>query len=102
MRDGRRHRPIIHEWPAEFEPYAPRYQPRFDERKVSTRTNQELKPLPIPKTIEGKEACAATRKKPAVPKYRGISTIRDFPPIPGRFNPHLSDERKRAMHTHLT
>jgi hypothetical protein len=25
-----------------------------------------------------------------------------FPPIPRRFNPYLNDERKRAMHTHLT
>ena len=41
-------------------------------------------------------------KKGAVPKRRSISAIRDFPSIPERFNPHLSDERKRAMHSHVT
>jgi hypothetical protein len=43
-----------------------------------------------------------TKKRLAIPKYRSITAIRDFPPIPRRFNPYLSDERKRAMHTHLT
>ena len=52
--------------------------------------------------LRKKETCTATRKKLAVPKYRSVSAILDFPPIPGRFNPHLSDERKRAMHNHLT
>jgi hypothetical protein len=28
--------------------------------------------------------------------------IRDFPPIPERFNLHLNEERKPTMHTHLT
>jgi hypothetical protein len=61
-----------------------------------------LKPSLVPTPVEGKEACVATKKRPAVPKYRSISAIQDFPPIPRRFNAHLSDERKRAMHTHLT
>jgi hypothetical protein len=102
MCDGCRHLPTIRKWPAKFGPYAPGYQPRSVERRVSTQGNQELKPSPVLKPIEGKEACVATRKRPAVPKYRSISVIREFPPIPGRFNPLLSDERKRAMHTHLT
>jgi hypothetical protein len=95
-------RPTVREWPAEFGPYAPGYQPRFGKRKVSTQANQELKPSPVPMTIEGNEACTMTKKKPAVPKYRSISALRDFPPIPRKFNPYLNDERKRAIHTHLT
>jgi hypothetical protein len=102
MHDGCRRRPTIHEWPVEFEPYATGYQPRFGECRVSTRANQELKPSPIPKLVKGKETRATTKKKSVVPKCRSISAIRDFPPIPGRFNPYLSEERKRAMHTHLT
>jgi hypothetical protein len=102
MRDGCRCLLTVRKWPAEFGPYAPEYQPRSGERRVSTRANQELKPSPVPKPVEGKEARTTTKKKPAVPKYHSISAIRDFPPIPGRFNPYLSDERKRAMHTHLT
>jgi hypothetical protein len=43
-----------------------------------------------------------TKKRTNVPKYRSISVIRDFPPIPGRFNPYLSDKEKQAMHTQLT
>jgi hypothetical protein len=92
----------VHEWPAVFRPYALGYQPCSGKHRVSTRANQELKSSPIPKPVEGKEACIVTKKKPAVPKYRRISAIRDFPPIHGRFNPHLSDEKKQAMHTHLT
>jgi hypothetical protein len=102
MRDGCRSLPIVYEWLAEFGPYAPRYQPRSGECRVSTQANQELKPLPVPKPVEGKEVHVATKRRPNVPKYRSISVIRDFPPIPKRFNPYLSDERKRAMHTHLT
>jgi hypothetical protein len=49
-----------------------------------------------------KEARVVTKKRPTIPKYRSISAIRDFPPISRRFNPYLSDERKRAMHAHLT
>jgi hypothetical protein len=51
---------------------------------------------------EGKETCLVTKRRTAVPKYHSISAIRDFPPIPRRFNPYLSDEQKRAMHTQLT
>jgi hypothetical protein len=61
-----------------------------------------LKPSPIPGPVEGKEIRAGIKKKSVVPKYCSISAIRDFPPIPMRFNPHLSEERKRAMHIHLT
>jgi hypothetical protein len=80
----------VREWPIEFGLYVPEYQPCFGERRVSTRANQELKPLPVPKLVEGNEVCVATKKRAA----RSISVIRDFPPILGRFNPYLSDERK--------
>jgi hypothetical protein len=56
----------------------------------------------LPKPIEDKEIRIATKRRTVVPKRRSISTIRDFPPIPGRFNPYLNDEQKRAMHTQLT
>jgi hypothetical protein len=102
MRDGCRHLPTIYEWPAEFKPYAPIYQPRSGECKVLTWANQELKPLLVPKLVEGKEVRVATKRRPAVPKYRSTLAIQYFPPIPERFNPYLSDERKQAMHTHLT
>jgi hypothetical protein len=49
-----------------------------------------------------KETRIATKKRTVVPKRRSISAIRDFPPIPGRFNSYLSNEQKRAMHTQLT
>jgi hypothetical protein len=58
--------------------------------------------LLVPKPIEEKEIRVATKRKTAIPKYRSILVIRDFPPIPGRFNSYLSDEEKRAMHTQLT
>ena len=102
MHDGCRCLLAVREWPAEFKPYAPRYQPRYGERRVSTWANQELKPSPIPELVEGKETRTTIKKKLAIPKYRSFSAMRDFPPILRRFNPHLSDERKQAMHTHLT
>jgi hypothetical protein len=102
MRDGCRRRSTIREWSAEFGPYAPGYQPRSSRCKVSTQANQEPKPSPIPEPVEGMETHTTTKKKPAIPKYRSISTIPDFPPILERFNRYLSDERKQAMHTHLT
>jgi hypothetical protein len=102
MRNGCRRLPSIREWPAEFRPYAPGYQPHSSKRRVSTWANQEPKSSSVPKPVEGKEAHTVTKKRPAIPKYRSISAIRDFPPIPRRFNPYLSDERKRAMHAHLT
>jgi hypothetical protein len=58
--------------------------------------------LLVPKPVEEKEICVATKRKMAVPKYSSILAIRDFPPIPGRFNPYLNDEKKRAMHTQLS
>jgi hypothetical protein len=94
IRDGCRRRLTICEWPAEFGPYVPAYQPRFGERKVLTRANQELKPSRILEPFEGKEIRATTKKKSAIPKYRSILAMQDFPPILERFNPHLS--------THLT
>jgi hypothetical protein len=102
MHNGCRCLPTVRVWPAEFRPYAPGYQPRSGEHRVSTQANQEPKPLPIPKPVKGKKVRVATKRKLAVPKYHSISTIRDFPPILGRFNPYLSDERKQVMHTHLT
>jgi hypothetical protein len=95
MHDGCRHLPTIREWPTEFGPYALGHQPRSGKRKVSTQAYQELKPKPY----EEKEIHVATKRKTAVPKYRSISAIRDFSPIPGRFNHYLSDEEKRVMHT---
>jgi hypothetical protein len=102
MHDGCRHVPTIHEWPAEFGPYAPGYQPRSGKLKVSTQANQEPKSSPIPKLDEGKETRLVTKRRTAIPKYRNISVIRDFSPIPERFNPYLNDKEKRAMHTQLT
>jgi hypothetical protein len=92
MRDGCRHLPTVHKWLAEFGPYAPGYQPRSGKGRDSTQVDQEPKPLPKP--IEEKEARVATKKRTTVPKRRSISMARDFPPIPGRFNPYLSDEQK--------
>jgi hypothetical protein len=100
MRDGCRRLPTARKWPAEFGPYAPRYQPRSGKHRDSTQADQGPKPLPKPS--EEKEIRIATKKRTAVPKRRSISAIRDFPPIPGRFNPYLSNEQKRAMHTQLT
>jgi hypothetical protein len=31
-----------------------------------------------------------------------VSAVRDFPPIPGKYNPCLGTERKIEMHAHLT
>ena len=35
-------------------------------------------------------------------KRHGVSAIKDFPPIPGKFKPYLSEERRCALHTQLT
>ena len=35
-------------------------------------------------------------------KRRSASAIRDFSLVPGRFNPYLKEERRQALHTHLT
>jgi hypothetical protein len=100
MRDGCRRLPTAHEWPAEFGPYALGYQPRSGNHKDSTQDDKG--PKPLLKLSEEKEMHIATKRRTAVPKCRSISAIRDFPPIPGRFNPYLSNEQKRAMHTQLT
>ena len=102
MRDGCRRLSTVRDWPAEFGPYAPEYQPQSDKSRIPTWANQELRPLLVPESKEGNETRIATKKKKVIPKHRSISVIRDFPFVPGRFNPYLSDERKRAMHTHLT
>jgi hypothetical protein len=75
MRDGCRRQPTVREWPTEFGPYAPGYQPRSGECRVSTQANQEPKPSPILELVEGKETLKTTKKKPVVPKYRSISAI---------------------------
>jgi hypothetical protein len=97
MRDGCRHLRTTREWPAEFRPYAPKYQPRFGKHNNSTQAGQGLKPLP--KLSEEKEINIATKRRTAVPKRHSISAIRDFSPITGRFNPYLSNEQKRTLHT---
>jgi hypothetical protein len=94
MHDGCRHLPTIRKWPAKFGPYAPGYERRSGKRRVSTQANQELKPLPVPKQVEEKEVRVATKRRTADPKYRSILVIQDFPHIPRRFNPYLSDEKK--------
>ena len=35
-------------------------------------------------------------------KRHSVSSIRHFPPILKKFNPYLSEERRRALYTHLT
>ena len=35
-------------------------------------------------------------------KRRSVFAIQDFPPVPRKFNPYLSEERRRVLHTHLT
>jgi hypothetical protein len=102
MRDGCRRLSTIHEWPTEFRPYTPGYQPHSSKRRVFAQANQEPKSSPVPKLDEGKEMHLVTKRRTTVPKYRSISAIRDFPPIPGRFNPYLSEEEKWVMHTQLT
>jgi hypothetical protein len=100
MRDVCRCLPTACEWPAEFGPYAPGYQPRYGKHRNSTQDNKGSKPLL--KLSEEKEMRIATKKRTVVPKRHSISAIRDFPPIPGRFNLYLSNEQKQAMHTQLT
>jgi hypothetical protein len=102
MRDGCRCQLTVREWPADFGPYALGYQPRSSEHRVSIRSSQKPKPLCTSELVEEKNTRATTKKKPAVAKYRSVSVIQDFPPTPWRFNPHLSEERKQAIHTHLT
>jgi hypothetical protein len=102
MYDGCRRLLTVRKWPTEFGPYAPGYQLHSGKHRVSTQANQESKSSPVPKLDEGKETRLVTKRRTTVPKYRSISVIRDFPPIPGRFNPYLSDEEKQAMHTQLT
>jgi hypothetical protein len=90
MRDGCRRLPTTREWLAEFGPYAPRYQPRSGNHRDSTQDDKG--PKPLLKLSEEKEMRIATKRRTVVPKRHSISAIRDFPPIPRRFNPYLSNE----------
>jgi hypothetical protein len=100
MCDGCRRLPTTREWPAKFGPYAPRYQRRSSNHRDSTQDDKG--PKPLLKLSEEKEMCIATKRRTGIPKRCSILAIRDFPPILGRFNPYLSNEQKRAMHTQLT
>jgi hypothetical protein len=100
MRDGCRRLPTVREWLAEFGPYTPGYQPRSSKHRDSTQADKGLKPLPKPS--EEKQTHITTKRRIAIPERRSILAIRDFPLIPGRFNPYLSNEQKRAMYTQLT
>jgi hypothetical protein len=93
----------IREWPTEFGPHAPGYQPRPSRCRVSTWPNQEPKPSPTPKLTKEEKAQAAPKKNSTVVKWkhRRVSTIRDLPPIPGRFNPTLM-RKGGERYTHLT
>jgi hypothetical protein len=100
MRNGCRCLPTVREWPAELEPYTLGYQPCSGKHRDSTQADEGLEPLLKPS--EENEMRITTKRRTTVPKRRSISAIRDFPPIPGRFNPYLSNEQKRAMHAQLT
>jgi hypothetical protein len=100
MCEGCRRLPTIREWPAEFGPYTPGYQPRSGKHRDSTQADKGLEPLFKPS--EEKETRITTKRRIVIPTCRSISAIRDFPPIPGRFNPYLNNEQKQAMHTQLT
>jgi hypothetical protein len=100
MCDGCKCFPTVREWPAKFGPYAPGYQPCSGKHRNLTQADK--RPEPLLKLSEEKETHIATKKRTDVPKRRSISAIQDFPPIPRRFNPYLSNEQKRAMHTQLT
>jgi hypothetical protein len=99
MRDGCRRLPTVREWPVEFGPYTPGYQPRSGKHRDSAQADKGSKPLPKPS--EEKETHITTKRRTTVPKRRSISAIWDFPPILERFDPYLSKEQKRAMHTQL-
>jgi hypothetical protein len=87
-----------------FRPYALGYQPHYDKHRVSTRLIQELKPSLAPEPIKEKKAQAAPKEDLAVVKWKrhSVSAIRDFPLVPEKFNPYLSEERRCVLHTHLT
>jgi hypothetical protein len=87
---GCRRFPTVREWPAEFGPYTPGYQPCSGKHRDSTQADKG--PEPLLKPGEEREMRIITRRRTAVPKRHSISEIRDFPPIPGRFNSYLSNE----------
>jgi hypothetical protein len=90
MRNGCRCLLTVREWPAEFEPYTPGYQPRSGKHRDLTQADEGLEPFLKPS--EENETRITTKRRIVVPKRRSISAIRDFPPIPRRFNPYLSNE----------
>jgi hypothetical protein len=100
MRVGCRCFPTIQEWPAEFGPYAPGYQPCSGKHRNSTQVDK--RPEPLLKPSEERETRITTKRRTVIPKRRSISAIRDFPPIPIKLNPYLTNEQKQAMHTQLT
>jgi hypothetical protein len=63
MREGCRRLPTIHEWPAEFGPYTPGYQPRFGKHRDSTEANKG--PEPLFKPSEEKETRITTKRTAA-------------------------------------
>ena len=94
----------MQEWLAKFGTYVPRYRPHFDKLRISTWLFQELNSLPASELVKENEAQAVLKEGLTVAKWKhySVSAIRDFPPILGMFNPHLSEEMRRALHTHLT
>jgi hypothetical protein len=100
MLDGCRRFPTVREWPAKFGPYTPGYQPCSGKHRNSTQADK--RPEPLLKPSEEREMHITTKRRTTVPKRRSILAIQDFPPIPGKLNPYLTNEQKQAMHTHLT
>jgi hypothetical protein len=90
MRDGCRRLAAVREWPTEFGPYTPGYQPRSGKHRDSTQADKG--PAPLFKPSEEKGTHITTKRRTVVPKRHSISAIRDFPPIRGRFNPYLNNE----------
>jgi hypothetical protein len=63
----------VREWPAEFGPYTPGYQPRSGKHRNSTQADK--RPKPLLKPSEEKETCITTKRRTAVPKRHSISAI---------------------------
>jgi hypothetical protein len=80
MRDGCRRFPTVREWPAEFGPYTPGYQPRSGKHRNSIQADK--RPEPLPKPGEERETRITAKRRTAVPKHRSILAIQDFSPIP--------------------
>ena len=71
--------------------------------KVSTQPFQKPKPLLSPEPIEDKRAQADSKQTLVASKWKhpNISALRDFLPIPGRFNPYLNTEKRQELRTQL-